>query len=133
MLGDGAIVLVENAVRLLARPQDAERPRCGLMCQAATEVARPVTFGVAVIIVVFIPIAALQGMEGDIITMQEIFSFKQTRVDAQGNVKGFFKFQGVRPKFIEKFNEVPACRIAYRIKFLIYKRFSSKNSVSTTT
>jgi cobalt-zinc-cadmium resistance protein CzcA len=64
MLGDGAIVLVENAVRLLARPQDAARQRCGLMCQAATEVARPVTFGVLVIIVVFIPIAALQGMEG---------------------------------------------------------------------
>jgi cobalt-zinc-cadmium resistance protein CzcA len=64
MLGDGAIVLVENAVRLLARPEDAERPRCGLMCQAATEVARPVAFGVAVIIVVFIPIASLQGMEG---------------------------------------------------------------------
>ncbi len=64
MLGDGAIVLVENAVRLLARPQAAESPRCGLMCQAATEVARPVTFGVSVIIVVFIPIAALQGIEG---------------------------------------------------------------------
>jgi cobalt-zinc-cadmium resistance protein CzcA len=64
MLGDGAIVLVENAVRLLARPEDAERPRCGLICQAATEVARPVAFGVAVIIVVFIPIASLQGMEG---------------------------------------------------------------------
>jgi cobalt-zinc-cadmium resistance protein CzcA len=64
MLGDGAIVLVENAVRLLARPKDAARPRCGLMCQAATEVARPVAFGVAVIIVVFIPIASLQGMEG---------------------------------------------------------------------
>ncbi len=64
MLGDGAIVLVENAVRLLARPKEAETPRCGLMCQAATEVARPVTFGVLVIIVVFIPIAALQGMEG---------------------------------------------------------------------
>jgi cobalt-zinc-cadmium resistance protein CzcA len=64
MLGDGAIVLVENAVRLLANRQGAEQQRCGLMCQAATEVARPVTFGVAVIIVVFIPIAALQGMEG---------------------------------------------------------------------
>ena len=64
MLGDGAIVLVENAVRLLARPKASERQRCGLMCQAATEVARPVTFGVAVIIVVFIPIAALQGVEG---------------------------------------------------------------------
>jgi pilus assembly protein CpaF len=51
-----------------------------------------------------IGVQEITGMEGLTITMQEIFSFKQTRVDAQGNVKGFFKFQGVRPKFIEKFN-----------------------------
>jgi pilus assembly protein CpaF len=51
-----------------------------------------------------ISLQEITGMEGSTITMQEIFSFKQTRVDAQGNVKGFFKFQGVRPKFIEKFN-----------------------------
>jgi pilus assembly protein CpaF len=51
-----------------------------------------------------IGVQEITGMEGLTITMQEIFSFKQTRVDAQGNVKGYFKFQGVRPKFIEKFN-----------------------------
>ena len=51
-----------------------------------------------------ISVQEITGMEGNTITMQEIFSFKQTRVDAQGNVKGYFKFQGVRPKFIEKFN-----------------------------
>ena len=51
-----------------------------------------------------ISVQEITGMEGSTITMQEIFSFKQTRVDAQGNVKGYFKFQGVRPKFIEKFN-----------------------------
>jgi pilus assembly protein CpaF len=44
------------------------------------------------------------GMEGNIITMQEIFSFRQTRIDTEGHVKGTFKFNGVRPKFIEKFN-----------------------------
>ena len=42
------------------------------------------------------------GMEGDIITMQEIFSFKQTRVDHDGNVRGRFMFHGVRPKFSER-------------------------------
>lgn len=42
------------------------------------------------------------GMEGDVITMQEIFSFKQTRVDADGNVRGRFMFHGVRPKFAER-------------------------------
>ena len=63
MLGDGAIVLVENTVRLLAeRPADADR--CGVVRQAAVEVARPIVFGVLVIIVVFLPIATLQGMEG---------------------------------------------------------------------
>jgi pilus assembly protein CpaF len=35
--------------------------------------------------------------------MQEVFSFQQTQIDPEGNVKGRFKFHGVRPKFIEKF------------------------------
>jgi pilus assembly protein CpaF len=42
------------------------------------------------------------GMEGDVITMQEIFSFKQTRIDNEGNVRGQFRFNGVRPKFAER-------------------------------
>jgi pilus assembly protein CpaF len=45
----------------------------------------------------------ITGMEGNMITMQEIFSFQQTGVDADGKVKGRFKFHGVRPKFIERF------------------------------
>lgn len=64
MLGDGAIVLVENAVRLLGSGDDVRGDRCRLIRQAAVEVVRPIVFGVAVIIVVFIPIASLQGMEG---------------------------------------------------------------------
>jgi pilus assembly protein CpaF len=43
------------------------------------------------------------GMEGDIITLQEIFCFQQSGIDSEGNVRGRFRFQGVRPKFIEKF------------------------------
>jgi len=64
MLGDGAIVLVENTVRLLGRDDSAGRDRKALVQQAAVEVARPIFFGVAVIIVVFLPIATLQGLEG---------------------------------------------------------------------
>ena len=64
MLGDGAIVLVENTVRLLGREDSAERDRKSLVLQASVEVARPIVFGVAVIIVVFLPIATLQGLEG---------------------------------------------------------------------
>jgi pilus assembly protein CpaF len=45
----------------------------------------------------------ISGMEGSVITMQEIFSFQQKGLDAKGNVRGTFRFQGIRPKFIEKF------------------------------
>jgi pilus assembly protein CpaF len=45
----------------------------------------------------------LTGMEGSVITLQEIFSFQQRTIDSQGNIKGSFKFHGVRPKFIDKF------------------------------
>jgi pilus assembly protein CpaF len=44
----------------------------------------------------------LTGMESGIITMQEIFSFEQTGLDAKGKVKGRFSAKGVRPKFFEK-------------------------------
>ena len=46
----------------------------------------------------------ITGMEGNMITLQEIFSFQQTAIDAEGKVKGRFRFHGVRPKFIDKFN-----------------------------
>ncbi len=53
-----------------------------------------------------ISLQEITGMEGNIITMQEVFSFHQTEIDPEGNVKGRFKFHGVRPKFIEKFKLV---------------------------
>ncbi len=62
MLGDGAIVLVENAIRLLGTSEGEDRRKT--VCLAAVEVIRPIVFGTAVIIVVFLPIASLQGMEG---------------------------------------------------------------------
>ncbi len=46
-------------------------------------------------------IQEITGMEGDVLTMQEIFSFRQTGVDAEGNVTGYFKASGVRPKFAD--------------------------------
>jgi len=64
MLGDGAIVLVENTVRLLGQEGCEGECRKTLVRRAALEVARPIVFGVAVIIVVFLPIATLQGLEG---------------------------------------------------------------------
>jgi pilus assembly protein CpaF len=44
----------------------------------------------------------ITGMEGDIITMQEIYRFTQTGIAPDGTVKGFFRATGVRPKFMER-------------------------------
>jgi pilus assembly protein CpaF len=46
----------------------------------------------------------ITGMEGDTITLQEVFSFEKTSIDAEGKVKGRFLFHGIRPRFIDKFN-----------------------------
>jgi pilus assembly protein CpaF len=51
-----------------------------------------------------IALQEITGMEGNVITMQEIFSFQQKSIDENGKVKGEFRFHGVRPRFIDKFN-----------------------------
>ena len=47
-------------------------------------------------------IQEITGMEGDVITMQEIFAFRQTGVSAEGEVQGYFQATGVRPKFADR-------------------------------
>jgi pilus assembly protein CpaF len=47
-------------------------------------------------------IAEITGMEGETITMQEIFLFERTGVDAQGQVIGRFRPTGIRPRFAER-------------------------------
>lgn len=44
----------------------------------------------------------ITGMEGDVITSQEIFSFEREGMNADGYVKGHFRATGVRPKLTEK-------------------------------
>lgn len=45
----------------------------------------------------------ITGMEGDVITLQEIFTFEQKGLDQNGNLKGRFRATGVRPKFMDRF------------------------------
>ena len=47
-------------------------------------------------------ISEITGMEGEVITMQDIFQYQRTGMDAQGNVLGHFRATGVRPKFMER-------------------------------
>ncbi|VVD61313.1 type II secretion system protein E [Pandoraea communis] len=44
----------------------------------------------------------ITGMEGEIITMQELFTFKRTGVERDGTVRGYFCASGVRPRFAER-------------------------------
>jgi len=48
-------------------------------------------------------IQELTGMEGEVVTMQEIFGFEQVAVNGEGKVTGRFRAKGVRPRWIEKF------------------------------
>jgi pilus assembly protein CpaF len=50
-----------------------------------------------------VSVQEVSGMEGDVVTMQEIFKFEQTGMDQNGKVKGRFRATGIRPKFAEKF------------------------------
>jgi pilus assembly protein CpaF len=47
-------------------------------------------------------ISEITGMEGDTITMQEIFLYERTGMDQQGQVLGRFRSTGIRPRFAEK-------------------------------
>ena len=53
-----------------------------------------------------VSVQEVAGMEGDVVTMQEIFTFEQTGVDQHGKVKGRFRATGIRPKFAEKFRSM---------------------------
>lgn len=63
MMVDGAIVMAENVDRML-RESPKEEPRVHVVARACSEVARPVAFAVLIIVVVFLPLFTLQGVEG---------------------------------------------------------------------
>jgi cobalt-zinc-cadmium resistance protein CzcA len=66
MMVDGAVVMVENAFRLLAHAKAAGKtiPKTHLILEAAREVANPIAFAILIIIVVFLPLFSLTGLEG---------------------------------------------------------------------
>ncbi|KAF1857373.1 hypothetical protein Lal_00044882 [Lupinus albus] len=62
LIVDGAVVMIENMLR--ARAEHPDRPAHDLIRDAAAEVARPVIFAVVIIIIVYVPILALEGVAG---------------------------------------------------------------------
>ncbi|MBA5871261.1 MAG: CusA/CzcA family heavy metal efflux RND transporter [Nitrospira sp. CR2.1] len=64
MMVDGSVVVVENVYRHLAEQRDDRLSKTEVILHAVTEVGQPVIFGILIIILVFLPILTLQGMEG---------------------------------------------------------------------
>ncbi len=64
LIVDGSVVVVENAFGRLAENKGRGMSRVRVVLEAAEEVATPVAFGVGIIILVFLPLMTLQGMEG---------------------------------------------------------------------
>lgn len=64
MVVDGAVVMVENIVRHLNRPDPEPRPMVERIREAAHEVQRPVFYAIAIIITAYLPIFTLQQVEG---------------------------------------------------------------------
>ena len=62
LMVDGSVVVIENSFAKLGRERDGSRPR--IVFDAVMEVATPVIFGVGIIILVFLPLMTLKGMEG---------------------------------------------------------------------
>lgn len=68
MLGDGAIVMVENLYRHLGERRDRELGKREVIYRAAREVNRPIVFSIAIIVLVFLPLFTLEGVEGKMFT-----------------------------------------------------------------
>jgi pilus assembly protein CpaF len=51
-------------------------------------------------------VSEVSGMEGQVVTMQDIFRFEQTGLDAENRVKGTFRSTGIRPRFAERFESL---------------------------
>jgi len=64
LMVDGSVVVVENAYLQLGRQANRGESPLRVILRAVVEVATPVIFGVGIIILVFLPLMTLQGMEG---------------------------------------------------------------------
>jgi len=64
MLADGAIVTVENIFRHLSDPLNQTKNKFSVVYNATVEVARPIVFSLTIVVIVFLPIFTLEGVEG---------------------------------------------------------------------
>jgi len=95
-----ALVRLENMISMVASslPTKAMRQQISSAIGVVVQIGR-LTDGKRKVL----SILEITGMEGEIITTQEIFAFKQTGLDEHGAILGHFSASGVRPRFLERF------------------------------
>ncbi len=94
-----ALTRLENMISMAAAslPSKAMRQQISSAIGVVIQVAR-LTDGRRKVM----SVTEITGMEGDMITLQEIFAFRQTGTDDKGVVLGHFCATGVRPRFAER-------------------------------
>jgi pilus assembly protein CpaF len=94
-----ALTRLENMISMAASslPTKAMRQQISSAISVVVQVAR-LTDGKRKVM----SILEITGMEGDVITTQEIFSFKQTGLGEGGAVQGYFSASGIRPRFVDR-------------------------------
>jgi pilus assembly protein CpaF len=90
---------VENMVSManLNIPERAVRHQIASAVHAVVQIAR-LSDGTRKVMT----ISEVTGMDGDLLAMQDIFTFERTGTDENGKVRGAFRATGVRPQFAER-------------------------------
>ncbi|HWY58897.1 MAG TPA: CpaF family protein [Terriglobales bacterium] len=94
-----ALARLESMVSManLNLPERAMRQQIASAIHAIVQIAR-LSDGTRKVI----SVSEVTGMEGEVISMQDIFVFERTGIDEGGKVKGVFRATGIRPKFAER-------------------------------
>jgi len=102
-----ALARVENMVSManLNIPERAVRHQVASAVHAVVQIAR-LADGTRKVLT----ISEITGMEGDVISMQDIFVFDRTGIDESGKVRGMFRATGIRPRFADRL-ATAGCRL----------------------
>jgi pilus assembly protein CpaF len=102
-----ALGRVETMVSManLNIPERAVRQQLASAIQAVIQIAR-LSDGTRKVV----SVSEISGMEGETLSMQEIFKFERQGISDTGQVRGTFKATGIRPKFAERLSSA-GCRL----------------------
>ena len=64
MMVDAAIVMVENCDRRFKLPESEDQPKIKIILEACREMGKPIMFAILIVVIVFLPLLSLQGVEG---------------------------------------------------------------------